>query len=309
MAPMAAELPAGVVADTSPLGGTLVEVRSHKRALGVVGWLAVGWLTLVLGCAFLAPILPIRDPTASLFDARQAPSWHLLFGSDDLGRDVLSRVVWGTQGSLCVSVGGALIGVVIGGGLGIAAGYWRGRVERLVGATFDTMLAVPPLVLALALVAVLATGPGTSGLRRLTVLTLAFGWVSVPYVGRIVRASALSWADQGFVRAAQAMGARERSIVAREVLPNVAASGLSASLFLVAHLIIVEGGLSILGAGVRLPTPSWGNIIAEGHDAFELGAPHIILVPVACVFLTALSLFHLGDRLRQRGSAARERAL
>ena len=277
------------------------EMEEHARRLGLGGKLAIGWLVLVVAVAVLAPVLPLDDPNENFAEiAGQGPgtAGHIL-GGDGLGRDMLSRVVWGSRASLVLGVGAIVVGLVSGGMLGLMAGYRRGRTESVFTLLFDVLLSYPQLILALTLVTVFASGEGISSTRRMIVLILALGVVSVPVLGRITRANTLAWSEREFVLAARAMGARNRSIMFREVLPNVLPAMFSIALLGVAVVIVAEGALSVLGVGVQLPTPSWGNIIAEGRADLR-DAPHIVLVPAVAIFLTVLALNYLGDVVRAR---------
>jgi peptide/nickel transport system permease protein len=270
-----------------------------RRRLGLPGKLAIGWLVLVVAAAVLAPVLPLDDPNEPVGSlARQPPGTdgHIL-GGDGLGRDLLSRVVWGARASLLISVAAILFGMLVGGLLGLLAGYFRGRLDTAFVGTFDVLLSFPQLILALTLVTVFATGEGVSSTRRMVVLIFALGVVSVPVLGRITRATTLTWSQREFVLAARAMGARNRSIMLGEVLPNVLPAMFSIALLGIAVVIVVEGGLSVLGVGVQLPTPSWGNIIAEGRSELR-DAPHIVFIPTIVIFMTVLALNYLGDVVR-----------
>jgi peptide/nickel transport system permease protein len=294
----------GVPADTVVLVGgaeTRAPAGAAARRLGWGGKLAIGWLALVVAAALLAPILPLDDPydpTGSI--ARQGPGTdgHLL-GGDGLGRDLFSRLVWGSRASLLIAITSVLLGMVVGGLLGLIAGYFRGRTDTLFTGVFDVLLSFPQLILAVTVVTVYATGEGVSSTRRMVVLILALGIVSIPVLGRIARATTLTWAQREFVLAARAMGARNRSIMFGEVLPNVLPALFSIALLGIAVVIVAEGGLSLLGVGVQLPTPSWGNIIAEGRTDLR-DAPHIVLIPTIVIFLTVLALNYLGDVVRSR---------
>jgi peptide/nickel transport system permease protein len=276
---------------------------------GTAFWVALTWIVLIVAMVLLVPVLPLADPTASWYPARQAPGAENLLGTDNLGRDLLSRVMWGARSSLAVGVGAVLIGLVVGGALGLVAGYAGGRTDRVISSVLDALVAIPPLLFALATVAVLATGPGVTDGQRLLVITGALGWVTIAFVGRIARTSTLSWSRRGFVDAARIAGARTSRILFRELIPNVVPAVLSAALLFLANLIIAEGVLSFLGVGVQLPTPSWGNIIAESREGLLLGAPHMIFAPAAFIFATVLSLNYLGDALRERHLDVRERVL
>lgn len=274
-----------------------------RRRMGVIAWFAIVWLVLVVAAAVLAPVLPLADPDESIPSlARQGPSVEHIFGGDGNGRDMLSRVVWGARASLIVSVGAVAAGIVLGGFLGLVAGYFRGRLEGVITGLLDVMLAFPQLILALALVTFLRGDPSQEGgvhLPTELILIIALGIVSTPVLGRIARASTLTWSQREFVLAARAQGAKNGRIITREVLPNVLPAMFSIALLGIAVVIVAEGGLSLLGLGVQLPTPSWGNIIALGRNDLR-DAPHIVAVPSMAIFFTVLALNYLGDVVRAR---------
>ena len=165
----------------------------------------------------------------------------------------------------------------------------------------DVFLAIPAVILALALVTILRTQPGTNGggLDPEVALILALGFVSIPVLGRITRASTLSWSEREFVLAARAQGAKHRRIIWREVLPNVLPAMLSIALLGIAVAIVAEGTLAILGASVETDTPTWGNMIAIGRTALQR-APHIVFEPALMIFFTVLALNMLGDVVRSK---------
>jgi peptide/nickel transport system permease protein len=187
----------------------------------------------------------------------------------------------------------------VGGLLGLLAGYFRGRADTVLSGAFDVLLSFPQLILALTLVTVFASGEGISATRRMVVLILALGVVSIPVLARITRANTMAWSQREFVMAARAMGAKNRQIMFGEVLPNVLPAMFSIALLGVAVVIVAEGGLSLLGVGVQLPTPSWGNILSEGRSELR-DSPHIVLIPTVVIFLTVLALNYLGDIVRAR---------
>ena len=288
--------------DTSQaVGPEPLTLREQRARLGIGGKLAIAWLAFVTLAAVLAPVLPLDDPNQSVTSiVRQGPGTdgHLL-GGDALGRDILSRMVWGGRASLLLAFSSVLLGLVVGGLLGLSAGYLRGRTDRVLSVGFDTLLSFPQIILAVTLVTVFASQQGTSATRRMVVLILALGVVSIPVLARITRANTLMWSEREFVQAARAIGARTTEIMFREVLPNVLPAMFSIALLGVAVVIVAEGGLSVLGVGVQLPTPSWGNILAEGRADLR-DAPHIVLIPTIVIFLTVLSLNYLGDIVRAR---------
>jgi peptide/nickel transport system permease protein len=288
---------AGIVADEA---GDAAVAPVARRKAGIGAWLATGWLALVVALALLAPVLPIDDyEQINPECVNRGPTAEHWLGCDGIGRDLLSRNIWGARASLFVGVGAIVFGFLVGGTVGLLAGYYRGRLDSVLTAAFDVLLAFPQLVLALTLVAVLANDPTVSTTRRLGVLVVTLGIVGVPIVARITRANTLAWSQREFVLAARAQGAKNGRIIVREVLPNVLPAMFSISLLGVAVAIVAEGGLSVLGLGVQLPTPSWGNIIAVGAENLER-APHVVWGASGFIFFTVLSLNYLGDVVRQR---------
>jgi len=282
------------IGDTPPTG------PGGKRKMGLGAWLAVVWLVGLLLLAIFAPLLPIPDPTKSFPEiARKGPTAGHLLGGDALGRDLLSRIIYGGRSSFAVGIGAVAFGLLIGGFIGLVTGFFRGRVDTILTPVMSLLLAIPQFVLALSLVTVLASGDDVTSSRRLGVVILGLGIVSIPILGRITRANTLSWSEREFVTAAKAMGAKSWRVMLREVLPNVVPAMLSIAMLGVGVAIIAEGGLSVFGVGVQLPTPSWGNIIAENRGNLRT-SPHIILFTSIVLFLTVLSLNYLGDVVSQR---------
>jgi peptide/nickel transport system permease protein len=271
-----------------PLGGELPTRR--RRGFGPVFWLAIAWIALVVAAALLAGVLPLADPDhQALLARRAAPSVAHLLGNDALGRDVLARVIFGARASLEIGVLAPLIASLIGAAIGGLSGYFRGRFETLaIGAT-DVLLAFPPLVLALAIVAYL----GQSVINVILVLAV----LTVPAVTRVARAATLAVREREFVTAARALGASHLRILLREILPNILPPLVAYFLVLVAVTIVAEGILSFLGLGVPPPQPSWGSMIADGRDSLDI-APHIAFIPAIAMFLTVLAFNLVGDGLR-----------
>jgi len=293
-----------LVLEPSPTGTPGEVEKAANKRLGVMGWIAIIWMVLVVGSAILAPVLPIPDPAKPFVThAGEGPQAGHPFGFDSNGQDMFSRVIWGARASLIVSVGSVLFGLVFGGILGLIAGYYRGKLDTALSYVFNTFLAIPQLVLALALVAVFASQPDVTVSEREFWLIISIGLVSIPIIGRITRASALTWSQREFVLAGRSMGARNRRIIARDVMPNVLPAMFSIALLGVAVVIVLEGGLSILGVGVPASTPSWGNLIAVGRNELTKiigGAPQVIFFPSIAIFLTVLALNYLGDVVRAR---------
>ena len=268
--------------------------------LGTAAWIAIAWIAFLGLLAILAPVLPIPDPNESFVAlARKGPAMGHWFGGDAIGRDLLSRIIWGTRSSFIVGFGAVAFGLLIGGMLGLMTGFFRGKVDGLITPLMNVLLAIPQFVLALSLVTVLASGADVSSSRRLAVVVVGLGIVSIPLLGRITRANTLAWSEREFVLAAKAMGAKNGRIMVREVLPNVMPAMLSISLLGVGIAIVAEGGLSLFGVGGQLPMPSWGNIIAEGRGQMR-NSPHIVIFTSLILFLTVMALNFLGDAVSRR---------
>jgi peptide/nickel transport system permease protein len=262
----------------------------RRRRLSNVFWAAVAWITIVVLAAMLANFLPIQNPTEMDMLARRMPpdAQHWL-GTDGLGRDMLSRLVFGARTSLTVGLLSPLIGLFFGAALGMLAGYFRGKFEALAMGGMDVLLAFPPLVLVLAITAYL----GQSVLN----LSVTIGFLSIPPFARVARAATLTLAQREFVTAARALGATHARILVRELLPNVLLPLVAFFLLAVAVTIVVEGALSFLGLGVPPPTPSWGSMIGEGRESLDI-APWLAFLPAGVLFVTVLAFNLVGDALR-----------
>ena len=260
------------------------------RRLGPLFWAAIGWVVFVFAAAVFADMLPLPSPTDMDMLARRAPfSAEHWLGTDGLGRDELSRLVYGARVSLVVGLCAPVIGFVLGGGLGLLAGYFRGQFETLVVGSMDVLLAFPPLIFALAVTAFLG--------QSIINLTCILGVLSIPAFMRVARAATLTLARREFVIAAQALGATHARILIRELLPNVALPLLAYFLLVVAVIILVEASLSFLGLGVPPPISSWGSMIGEGRESLDV-APRLAFIPAIAMFLTVLSFNLVGDTLR-----------
>jgi len=269
----------------------VVEAPARQgRRLGLLFWIAIGWVVFVFAVALSADVLPLPSPTdMDMLEKRASFSAGHWLGTDGLGRDELSRVIYGARISLVVGICAPIIGLVIGGALGMLAGYFRGRFESLVVGSMDVLLAFPPLILALAVTAYLG--------QSIPNLTFILGLLSVPAFMRVARAATLTLARREFVIAAQALGATHARILLRELLPNVMLPLFAFFLLAVAVIIVAEGALSFLGLGVPPPISSWGSMIGEGRQSLEM-APRLVFIPAIAMFLTVLSFNLVGDTLR-----------
>jgi peptide/nickel transport system permease protein len=260
------------------------------RRVGVLFICSVAWIVLIGLAAIFADWLPIASPTdMDLLAKRAPPGREHLLGADHLGRDMLSRLIHGGRVSLTVGLVAPIISVIIGGGLGMLAGYFRGRFETFAVGGVDVLLAFPPLVFALAVTAYLG--------QSVSNITLVIGVLGIPAFTRVARAVTLTLSEREFVTAARALGATHSRILIRELLPNVALPLLAFFLLGVAVTIVVEGALSFLGLGVPPPTASWGSMIGEGRESLDI-APLLAFLPAGFMFLTVLSFNVVGDTLR-----------
>ena len=287
-----------------PDGGTGVEAAGSQVLAGA-GWGGLFWRrllknrlaaaggVLLLGfllLAIAAPLAAPQDPFAqNLYERLQPPSLANPFGTDDFGRDVLSRVIHGARISLRVGVTAVLIALVLGVPIGLVSGYWGGALDQVLMRAMDLMLAFPSILLAIAIVAIL--GPGLENAM------LAVGVVAVPQYARLVRASALSVRGQDYVQAMHALGAGDFHILFFSVLPNCLTPLIVQSTLGLATAILDAAGLSFLGLGAQPPLPEWGAMLTGGRE-LVLRAPWVLTFPGVAIFLTVLAFNLLGDGLR-----------
>jgi peptide/nickel transport system permease protein len=265
----------------------------RRSPLTGIGAAIVG---LVVLAAIAAPLLATTDPIEQdLSVALKPPFWladgsfaHPL-GTDHLGRDVYSRLVYGARISLTISVLAALLGAAVGVAAGLAAGYLGGRVDMVIMRIVDLNLAFPLILLALAVVALLG-----ASLRNLVIVMAVTTWM---IYARVVRGVSLTLREQEFIQAVRALGARDARIIIRHILPNVAAPILVIWTLEVARVILMESALSFLGLGVPPPTPTWGRMLAEGRDYLTM-AGWIAVFPGLAIMVTVLGINFLGDGLR-----------
>jgi peptide/nickel transport system permease protein len=273
--------------------GAPAGTRVARKGLGVVFWVCVAWMALIILLALLASVLGLKGPNFQDYSAvNQGPSLHHLFGTDDLGRDLLSRVIFGSRVSLVIGFAPIALGLAVGGTLGLLAGYRGGVVDSSLNALSFVLLAFPALLA----IMVIETFWKPVSLWKLTVM---FSFVAAPLLFRVMRATTLAFANREFVVAARATGATTRRILLRELLPNVVPAAVSFSLIGVATAIVLEGSLAYLGLSISLPTPSLGNIINAGVNNNNLQInPYIALWPSIYIFLMLTALNLMADRLR-----------
>ncbi|MCU1364129.1 MAG: hypothetical protein JWM55_1957 [Acidimicrobiaceae bacterium] len=264
---------------------------ARKKKLGVLFWICVGWLVLNFIGAIFANVLPLEDPLFQNYAVVNAgPSLHHLFGTDDLGRDIFARIVFGSRVSIEASLGSMLIGFGIGAPLGMLSAYRRGKFDSVVTAVMYVLLAFPAII---ATIAVLSFWTPRSLLKIIIVVGVA----SIPLVYRVIRGATLNYSTRDFVVAAKVQGATDRRILMKELLPNVAPVGVSFLLIGIATVVTLEGALAFLGLSVNPPTPSWGNMINESISILQTN-PWLAVFPSLAMCLFLLCLNFIGDRLR-----------
>ena len=266
---------------------------ARRKPLGTAG--AVVTLLLILS-AVLAPLIAPFDPyDFNLTDQglplrQQAPNGEFLFGTDALGRDVLSRIIYGARVSLMVGFLSVALGTTVGTAIGLASGFWGGKVDQVLQRIVDTFMAFPGIVLALAVIAVLG--------QSLMNIILVIAIVIAPGTSRVIRGAVLAVKENVYIEAARSIGASDLRISIRHVLPNVFAPVIIIATAWVGNAIVIEAALSFLGMGTPPPTPTWGGMLAgEGQRNLE-NAPWLAIFPGLAISIVVLSFNMLGDALR-----------
>lgn len=284
--PVAAAAPSRTLIARRPL-------RRRMRDLEL--WIPAGFLVILLLACFVWPLVyPVPKPTlgAALPNLPPFSAGHL-FGTDQTGNDVFSRILYGGRVSLEVGFGSAALGLVVGGGLGAIAAYYGGLLEATVMRLLEIFLAFPSLVLAI----VVASYLGPSEMH----VIWAISFFTVPYFARLARANTLQVREQTYIRAAQLMGTPDRRTLLRHVAPNIVPPLMTFGLLGVGFSIIIEAALSYLGLGVPPPNPSWGNMISQGQQNLT-SHPDLVIIPSAFLFACVLAINLTGDALRYRWS-------
>jgi peptide/nickel transport system permease protein len=288
---LAAPAQTGVIATATPSRAPspwqAARHRFVKSRTGVGGAIV---LLIVLFCALFAAQIAPYNPTKQDFRVQlQPPSREHLMGTDDLGRDVYSRVIFGSQASLAAGAVAASLALGVGLVLGMLAAYYGGRTDTVIMRGMDVVLAFPYILLAIAVVAIL--GPG---LRN---AMIAIGIVYIPFYARVVRGSVLSIRGREYVDAARTLGASDHRIMWQHVLPNTLAPLIVLTTLNIGQAIIDTAGLSFLGLGTQPPTPDWGNMLAGGRN-YIIDAPWIVTFPGLAILVTVLAFNLMGDALR-----------
>jgi peptide/nickel transport system permease protein len=286
-----------VTVQALPIEDVPVATVSRGRALWAtlrrkpLGLVSAGLLVVLVLTAIFADVLAPFDPIETRPEIRLSPpSWAHPFGTDDIGRDVLSRVIYGARISLWVGLLAVGIGTAAGMVIGLVCGFWEGRIDMILQRVMDAIQAIPGLVLALAIVAVLK--PSTTNAM------LAIAVVIIPGNSRIVRGAVMSAKQNRYVEAARALGCRQLHILLSHILPNVTAPILIIASIWLGNAILIEASLSYLGVGTQPPTPSWGLMLSSTGRAFMEQAPWLAIFPGLAISLAVFGFNLFGDTLR-----------
>ncbi len=265
----------------------IIGKRFARNRLSLAGAIIV---LILIAISLLAPLIAPYDPTEiDVYNVLSPPSRSHMLGTDELGRDLLSRIIWGSRVSLKVGFVAVGIAIMIGIIIGSMAGFYGGRIDSILMRFVDIMLAFPTFFLILAVIAILE--PSIFTIMAVIGIT---GWMDV---ARLVRAEFLTLKERDFVDAARALGIRNRRLIIRHILPNALSPVFVAATFGIAGAILTESGLSFLGLGVQPPDPSWGNILTAGKDNIEI-AWWLSLYPGLAILITVLSYNLVGEGLR-----------
>ena len=275
-------------------------LRRHWDGPGLALRISLAWLGLIVFVAVFAGVLPFgeaRDPSKTLTDPillrPNLLSAHPL-GTDRAALDLLGGVAYGARVSLVVGFGAVAVGMAVGVPLGIASGYFRGRVETAIDFVTNVMLAFPPIILLLAMVSIVHP--------NVTNIAVVLGVLAVPVYVRIAKLNTLTYAERDFVRAAEVIGCSRQRILRHEIFPCVLPPVAAYGVVVLAVAIVAEASLSYLGLSIQRPEPTWGNMIAAGQDTFREN-PHLVFVPGIVLVVTVLALNTVGNVLRRRAAA------
>ncbi len=260
----------------------------RSKPLGAAGGLLLLLFVLV---ALFAPLIATHDPNAQvLADRLQGPSFNYIMGTDDYGRDVFSRIVWGSRTSLYVSLLAIALGTVLGTVIGLTSGYFGGKYDLVMQRIMDSLMSIPGLVLSMVIMAALGTNMNN--------VVLAIGIISMPHQARIVRGTTLSIKNSSFIEAARAIGSKDLRIQLVHILPNVTAPIIIMATAGLGSAILIESSLSFLGLGVPPPEPSWGRMLSGSARKYMETAPWLVIFPGLAISLAVLGFNLFGDSLR-----------
>jgi len=262
--------------------------RMSRNKIAMVGLFI---LTLILLCTLFADlIVPYQTALEQNMDSRYlTPSAQHPFGTDLYGRDIFARIIHGTRNSLLMGIGAVVVGITLGGLLGSIAGFFGGKVDTVIMRVLDTIMCIPFMLMALAIVAALGSG--------LVNVLIALMVAMVPYYTRVIRSAILNVVGMDFIEAARSCGTPNRYIIIKHVLPNAIGPVIVQATMSVGNMIISAAAMSFLGMGIQPPAPEWGAMLSEGKE-YMLYAPHMVIFPGAAIALTALSINLMGDGLR-----------
>uniref|UniRef100_A0A7C1JBM3 ABC transporter permease n=1 Tax=Caldilinea aerophila TaxID=133453 RepID=A0A7C1JBM3_9CHLR len=272
----------------------LVWRRFLRHRLAVVAMAALG---LVIASAMLAPLSRYTPTQQNPTHALQPPSLQHWFGTDDLGRDVFTRTLYGGRISLTVGLSATLLSLLIGVAVGMVAGYFGGVVDNVLMRITDGFLTLPTLFVLILIATLLREIPALGLVSSVVIVILVIAVLSWMWPARIVRGEFLRLKQYEFVTAAESIGAGHGRIMARHILPNTVSLIIVQGTLMVAYAIITESGLSYLGFGVQPPTPSWGNLLATAQT-YSLRAPWLMIFPGLMIFITSMAINYIGDGLR-----------
>ncbi|KAB0538346.1 ABC transporter permease (plasmid) [Pseudochrobactrum algeriensis] len=265
-------------------------VMPFLRRLGISTWIGILVVVLLIGAAIFAPLLAPYDPAEQdIFKQLMPPSSENWFGTDNFGRDILSRLLWGARYSLTIGLLAIAAATIIGSLIGMLAGYLGGRTDIICMQIMDVVLAFPSLILGLALVALMGA--------TLTNIIIAIAFTATPAFARIARAAVLTQRDREYVQAGRSMGFSGPRILFRHILPAILPEVMVMTSLWMATAVRTEASLAFIGLGLAPPTPTWGGMVREGFDNI-LNAFHLALFPSLAILLLVLAFNLIGDGLR-----------
>ena len=262
--------------------------RMRRNKIAMVGLFI---LTIILLCTLFADlIVPYQAALEQNMDSRYlTPTAGHPFGTDLYGRDIFARIIHGTRNSLLMGIGAVVVGITLGGLLGSIAGFFGGKIDAVIMRVLDTVMCIPFMLMALAIVAALGSG--------LVNVLIALMIAMVPYYTRVIRSAILNVVGMDFIEAARSCGTPNRYIILKHILPNAIGPVIVQATMSVGNMIISAAAMSFLGMGIQPPAPEWGAMLSEGKE-YMLYAPHMVIFPGAAIALTALSINLMGDGLR-----------